>query len=119
MRIIINTNIKALVDKESVEKVISDLSEEQMKDVSVKDIQWRIGDVTTKDNDTYITLVAVGIKPKIQFSDVELQELLEQSSAINLSDLYAERFHTDVSQRQILEIKSNPFPNGTPLLHKE
>lgn len=115
----ITTNINVLVDKESVERIITGLSEEQIQNTSVKDIQWRIGDVLTKDNNTYMTLIAVGIKPKIQFSDAEFQELLEQSSLINSLDLYAGQSRTDVGQSPILEIQSNPFPNGTPLLHKE
>lgn len=115
----INTNINVLVDKKSVERIIAGLSEEQMKNTSVKDIQWRIGDVITKDNNTYMILVAVGIKPKIQFSDAEFRVILEQSSLINSLDLYAGQSHTDVGRSPILEIQSNPFPNGTPLLHKE
>lgn len=115
----ISTNINVLVDKESVERIITGLSEEQIKNTSVKDIQWQIGDVATNDSITYMTLIAVGIKTKIQFSDAEFQELLEQSSSINSLDLYAGQSHTDVVRSPILEIQSSPFPNGIPLLHKE
>lgn len=115
----INTNIEVIVDKKSIKNILSVLSKEQQKNITVKDIQWRIGDVITKDNNTYMTLIAVGIKPKIQFSDAEFRVLLEQSSSINSFDLYAGQFHTDVEQSPILEIQSTQFPNGTPLLHKE
>lgn len=114
-----NLNIKIHIDESSVSKLLNSLSQEQRDSLSADDIMWKVGETYSQNNETYMPIYAIGIKPKNQFSDEESQQVLEQSPLKRLSGLYAEQSHTDCLCYPILEIQSAPVPDGIPLLHKE
>ncbi len=114
----ISLNFKVHIDDPSVTKLLNSLSQEQRDRLSADDIMWKVGETYSQNNETYMPIYAIGIKPKNQFSDAEYQQVLKQSPLTHLSDLYAEQFRTDCLHCPILEIQSAPTPDGTPLLHK-
>lgn len=107
-----------IVDENSINILCSRLSI-PIEDIDVKQIQLRIGDIYEKDGIMYVPVKAVGYKIKNQSSDEELRQALERQSLTHLSDLYAGQSHKECHCYPILEIQPNPFPDGTPLLHKE
>lgn len=107
-----------IVDENSIHILCSRLSI-PIEDIDVKQVQWRIGDTYEKDGIMYLPVKAVGYKIKNQSSDEEFQQVLERQSLTHLSDLYAGQSHKECYCYPILEIQPTPFPDGTPLLHKE
>ena len=117
-----NLNIKIHIDESSVSKLLNRLSQEQRDSLTADDIMWKVGETYSQNNETYMPIYAIGIKPKNQFSDEESQqvlEVLEQSPLIPLvSGLPSEvRYYYHSSQP--LELPSTSSPDWMPLLHKE
>ena len=114
-----NFSIKVHIDEPSISKLLNSLSQEQRDSLSADGIMWKVGETYSQNGETYMPIYAIGIKSKSQFFDEELRQVLEQSPLTHLSGLYAEQFRMDYLRYPILEIQSNPIPNGTLLLHKE
>ena len=115
----INLQIKFYVDNDSFLHLMNSLSKEQKDKITADDIIWNVGNSYIHNNEICIPVYAVNVKFKNQSSCVELQGLLKQQPLKYLSDLCVEQFHMGSCCCQPLEIQPAPFPNGTPLLHKE
>lgn len=111
-----NIKIQAVVDMKSLENLCSLLSL-SADNIKADKIVWKAGNTYKQDGVYYVPVKAIGYRFKNQSYDEELREVLGQSSSLGLSGLCAEQFHTEVHQHPLLEIQSNPFPDGTPLLH--
>lgn len=90
-----------------------------IEDMDVEKVKWQIGKTYIHNATMYIPIKAIGYSSKNQFSDEEFREALGQPPSRRLPDLYVERSHMDCRCYPILEIQPTPFPDGTPLLHKE
>lgn len=106
------------LDENSIHILCSRLSL-PIEDLDAEKIKWEVGNTYEENGIMYMPIKAIGYRFKNQSSDEELRQALEQLPLTRLSDLYAEQSHTDCRCHPILEIQPTPFPDGTPLLHKE
>lgn len=115
-----NFKIKAVVDESSLHSLVE--SGYLQTDFEPQNIEWKAGEGFNDGDKIIIPVYAVGYKDapsKNRFSDEELQRVLGQSPLRSLPDLCAEQSHMDCYRCPTLEIRSDPFPDGTPLLRKE
>lgn len=106
------------LDENSIHILCSRLSI-PIEDLDAEKIKWEVGNTYEENGIMYMPIKAIGYRFKSQSYDEELQQALEQLPLTRLSDLYAEQSHTDCYCYPIPEIQPSPFPDGTPLLHKE